>query len=94
VLIAQFPTGTGSAEPDFYRDRLGVRTRMTSMLAVDMQFAGTVRCIQGTDVHDGPEWAGILGSVLDPAMSGKLTLVALDGHGGTPLICRPDSAMP
>jgi FkbM family methyltransferase len=67
-ILAQFPSWRGAAEPDSYRDFLGVRTRMRYMPPPYMALCGTVQGEPGTDragLHDIPEWAGVLQSVLD-----------------------------
>ena len=68
AILAQFPAWSGTAEPDSYRDFLGVRTRMSYMPEPYWPLAGTVEGTPGTDragLHDIVEWTGMLQAVLD-----------------------------
>jgi hypothetical protein len=83
AILTQFPPWTGVAEPDSYRDVLGVRTRMTYLPASYMALAGTVQATLGAGLHDIPEWAGVLQAVLDA--EDRFTCVEL-GAGWGPFV--------
>jgi len=68
AILTQFPPWEGSAEPESYRDFLGVRTRIRYYPPAYRSLAGTVQGMPGPDragLHDVAEWAGVLQSVLE-----------------------------
>jgi len=67
-VLAHFPPQPREAEPNYFVDFLGVRTRVAFLPSVYAGFAGTVETVPDSEragLHDGHEWAGILLAVID-----------------------------
>lgn len=69
-IVSQFPAWHGEAEPDSYRNFLGVRTRLRYM-PPGIGYEALAGQVEGTPnqdragLQDVPEWAGVLAAVLD-----------------------------
>jgi FkbM family methyltransferase len=85
-VLIHFPAWTGEAEPGFWRDFLGVRTRCSYLGDNYAVLSGTVEGTPGTEkhpLHDPAEWIGTLRSVMEAAATGRFVAVEL-GAGWAP----------
>ncbi|TMI98539.1 MAG: FkbM family methyltransferase [Alphaproteobacteria bacterium] len=85
-VLAHFPPQPREAEPNYFIDFLGVRTRVAFLPPVYAGFAGTVEAAPNSEragLHDPYEWAGILLAVIDAR--NRFTCIEL-GAGWGPFV--------